>query len=311
MSPLHLAHGRNSAPRLPVTQDQTHKVNPDEILLASWSSTGPDTFTVDARWPQHHDFYTPRHGLHDPLMLVETIRQTLPLLAHAAYDVPAGHQLLWHDVRWNLVPTALRVEGSPAEVELHISCTDIKYRRCVPATMVLHAQVARAGLPLAHARTRFAIQDRAVYRRMRGVYADIAAATAMAVTPEEPVAPSTVRRVRERDVVLSPTGSPGRWLLRVDVTHPVLFDHPVDHVPGMLLLEASRQAAQAVAPEAGPVIGMETVFIRYAELDAPCRLSAVPCDRDPMGNPQVLVTAHQRDEEVFTTTVTLARPQSS
>jgi 2-oxo-3-(phosphooxy)propyl 3-oxoalkanoate synthase len=235
-------------------------------------------------------------------MLVEAFRQTLPLLAHAAYEVPAGHQLLWHDLSWDVDSSALRVEGPPATVELHITCSDIRDVRGVPSTMVLPARFVHAGSPVARARTRFAIQDRAIYRRLRGAYADLATATATAMAPAEPVAPSTVGRVRERDVVLSPTDSPCRWLLRVDTTHPVLFDRPVDPVPGILLLEACRQAE---VPGAKTVIGMETAFIRYAELDAPCHLDAAPYDRDPQGRMRVLITAHQRDEVAFTTIVTL------
>ncbi|WP_260326976.1 AfsA-related hotdog domain-containing protein [Streptomyces sp. TLI_185] len=39
------------------------------------------------------------------------------------------------------------------------------------------------------------------------------------------------------DVVPAPTDLPGRWQLQVDTGHPVFFDHPLDHVSGMLLLK--------------------------------------------------------------------------
>ncbi|WP_142212826.1 AfsA-related hotdog domain-containing protein [Streptomyces sp. SLBN-118] len=47
-------------------------------------------------------------------------------------------------------------------------------------------------------------------------------------------------RDRFEDVVLAATDRPDRWQLRVDTTHPILFDHLVDHAPGMLLLEPAR-----------------------------------------------------------------------
>ncbi|MFF8732844.1 AfsA-related hotdog domain-containing protein [Streptomyces sp. NPDC015171] len=43
--------------------------------------------------------------------------------------------------------------------------------------------------------------------------------------------------------MLAATERAGRWQLRIEQDHPVLFGHPVDHAPGMLLLEALRQAA--------------------------------------------------------------------
>lgn len=93
--------------------------------------------------------------------------------------------------------------------------------------------------------------------------------------------------------------------LRADTAHPVLFDHPVDHAPGMLLLEAARQAAQAVAaPEAALPVSMDAVFFRYAELDAPCRIEADPGEPDSQGRRRTRITAHQDDRVVFCATMT-------
>ncbi|MER7515194.1 ScbA/BarX family gamma-butyrolactone biosynthesis protein [Streptomyces sp. NPDC126499] len=309
MSQLHLAHDRTDGARgVPtlVAQKHTHKTNPDEVLLTDWQRTGEHSFVVRAKWPRTHDFYTTQHGLHDPLLLSETVRQALPLLSHVAYETPMGHQLLWHDFRWELDPMGLLVAERETELALHITCSEVKYRRGRAVSMLLDALVYRAGRPLARARTRFAIQDRAIYERLRGQYADIDLANARALPPAPPLPAPLVGRTRAADVALSPTGRPHRWLLRVDTTHPILFDHRVDHVPGMLLLEAGRQAAQAVAsPRPSLVVGMDTAFIRYAELDAPCRIHAHRYTADEAGRRRVLVTAHQHDVEIFTNIVTL------
>ncbi|MFD0373042.1 ScbA/BarX family gamma-butyrolactone biosynthesis protein [Streptomyces sp. NPDC059071] len=309
MSKLHLeydrTHGGNGVPT-PVIQGHTHKTNPDEVLLTDWRRTDEHAFVVRARWPRAHDFYTTRHGLHDPLLLSETVRQALPLLSHVGYEIPLGHQLLWHDFRWELDPEALYVTERDTRVELHVTCSDLKYRRGRPASMLLTALVHRAGRQLASTRTRFAIQDRAIYERLRGQYADLDLANARALPPAPPVPAPVVGRTRAMDVTLSPTGRPHRWLLRVDTSHPILFDHRVDHAPGMLLLEAGRQAAQAVtSPGASVVVGMDTAFIRYAELDAPCEIRAHHYTTDEAGRRRVLVTAHQHDAEIFTDIVTL------
>lgn len=63
----------------------------------------------------------------------------------------------------------------------------------------------------------------------------------------------------------------------VDTEHPYFFEHPVDHVPGLLLIEAVRQAGIAgvhailgVPLDAAMVVdGFEVAFTRYAELDQP------------------------------------------
>ncbi|MEV7203438.1 ScbA/BarX family gamma-butyrolactone biosynthesis protein [Streptomyces griseoluteus] len=286
-----------------VYADFTHKTNPDETLLRSWRRTGTDTFTVTAAWPAAHRFYVSRLGLYDPLLLSETVRQTLPLLSHGAYRVPFGHQLLWKDFSWTLDPAAALADGDPAELELHIHCHEVTYRRERASAISATVEVERAGRHLATAHSRFTIQDRTVYNRLRGAYADATAATARAVPLPPPAGLSPFGRDRFEDVVLAATDRPDHWQLRVDTTHPVLFDHLVDHAPGMLLLEAARQAALATAhPHPMAVTGMDSDFVRYAEMDAPCLLVT-----ERLTDPdRVRVSAHQHDREIFTSLVTLA-----
>ncbi|MFD5869628.1 ScbA/BarX family gamma-butyrolactone biosynthesis protein [Streptomyces sp. NPDC060322] len=286
-----------------VSATLTHKVNQDEMLLRTWRRTAPDAFTVTAAWPSAHPFYVGRHGLHDPLLLSETVRQTLPLLSHGAYQVPFGHQLLWKDFSWTLDPAATFADGGPAELELHITCDDVTYRRDRAAAISLRVDVERAGRPMATARSRFTIQDRTVYERLRGGYADATAATARALPLSPPAGLTPFGRDRFEDVVLAATDRPGRWQLRVDTTHPVLFDHLVDHAPGMLLLEAARQAALAAAhPRPMVVTGMENEFMKYAEMDIACDLEA-EWTADPG---RIRISARQGGREIFTSVVTLA-----
>ncbi len=300
---LHLAQDRTTV----VPQALTHKTNQDEVLLDRWGRTGDDAFTVVARWPRAHAFYLTRNGLHDPLLLSETIRQTLPLISHGAYEVPLGHQLLWHDFHWSLAPEALAADDGDAEIELRITCPDVTYRRTRAAAITLRVEALRDGAPLGTARTRFAIQDRAVYERLRGRYADIAAANARAIPLAPPAPAAPVGRESFADVVLSSTDSANRWQLRADTAHPVLFDHPVDHAPGMLLLEAARQSALAMAhPRAMTVVGMDSVFTRYVELDSPCWVLAESLPDDLAGRARVRVVAEQNDAVLYSSVVTLA-----
>ena len=74
-------------------------------------------------------------------------------------------------------------------------------------------------------------------------------------------------------------------ILDIDNTHPVFFDHALDHVPGMLLiagmLDRIRGAAQfevtAADPAAsGPRIRATFSFDRFAELDAALSIQVAP-----------------------------------
>lgn len=227
----------------------------------------------------------------------ETIRQLFPLLCHAAYEVPFGHHLVWERYDCTVEPEVLR--PGPAMPELRVTCRDLVHRRGRLSAMTMHAELVRDGVVRARARSRFTIQAPAVYDRLRGERADTARAMAAAVPVPEPAPPKTVGRDRAADVVLSPADRPGLWQLRVDTRHPQLFDHPVDHVPGMLLLEAARQAAQAVRRPARVLpVAMEAAFHRYVEFDRPCWIEARPLETGT-----VRVTARQDGEDRFTADV--------
>lgn len=177
------------------------------------------------------------------------------------------------------------------------------YRRDRASAISATVEVERAGQHLATAHSRFTIQDRTVYNRLRGAYTDATAATARAVPLPPPAGLSPFGRDRFEDVVLAATDRLDHWQLRFDTTHPVLFDHLVDHALGMLFLKAARQAAPATAhPHPMAVTGMDSDFVRYAETDAPCLLVT-----ERLTDPdRVRVSAHQHDREIFTSPVTSA-----
>ncbi|AJP02031.1 hypothetical protein TU94_11455 [Streptomyces cyaneogriseus subsp. noncyanogenus] len=292
-------------PALAVHQSHVHKRNGAEVLLSTWRMLGADTYAVTAHWPREHAFYHPAHGLHDPLLLCETVRQSVPLLSHVAYGVPFGHQQAWEHLRFALNAGALVATTAPAELELRIACSDIVRRGTRLAALTMAVDITLNGQRLGTATTRFNNQPRAVYQRLRGRCADVDLARERALTPGPAVAAEQVARVREEDVVLSPTDIPNRWQLRVDLTHPVLFDHPVDHAPGMLLLEAARQAAHTMSARPSTVVAMDAEFIRYTEFDEPCWVWTDSLPSDEQGRRRVLVTLEQSGRRVFSADVTL------
>ncbi|MDD9376890.1 ScbA/BarX family gamma-butyrolactone biosynthesis protein [Streptomyces sp. ZAF1911] len=286
---------------------EVHKADASERLLTSWHPKGADRFGISARWPAHHRFYGGAYGFRDPLLLIECVRQAIPMLCHAAYDVPFGFRQAWEDLHFQFDASALSAHDAPPTTELDVTCTDVVRRGTRLAGMTMSVRASLGGITAAHVRTRFSNQAPAVYQRLRGPYADMATAHARALPPGTPIPPGLVGRERATDVVLSPTSTPGRWHLRSDLGHPALFDHPVDHAPGMLLLEAARQAALAVSPRPATVVAMKTTFTRYAEFDTPCLVTATPLPTPP-GTPEgtraTLINLIQNGAPIFTAEAT-------
>lgn len=289
-----------------VPRELVHRAAVAEVMLTDWQRLDDTHFAMAAQWPRSHSFFTPVGVHHDPLIAAETIRQVGALLAHAEFGVPFGNQFLMENLTLTMRPEETRIGWTPAALDLDVTCTEVRRRGCRLSGLTYETTVLREGRPAGWGRISFTTLAPAVYRRLRPPHVFDPGHRPIPLTA--PVAPQSVGRLSPSDVVLSPTGDPGRWQLRVDTRHPVLFDHRVDHVPGMVLLEAARQAATAVLarPSILP-LGLECEFTKYAELDQPCLIDAVRLPASGPDAPEsVLVTGRQDGRPVFSTTVTAA-----
>ncbi|WP_329495711.1 ScbA/BarX family gamma-butyrolactone biosynthesis protein [Kitasatospora herbaricolor] len=255
-----------------VSRHLVHRTTVSEVFLTGWQATGPYDFLLGAQWPRAHGFYRlPGDVQHDPVLLAETIRQAGLLISHVGFGVPQGHQFAMDDLSYAVDLDGLAIDARPASLMLRVSCQDVRMRHRRLASLRVEVQAERDGRPLGHGSGQVSVIPPQAYRRLRGRDG----LNPAPLRPGTPTTPALVGRENPSDVVLTPARQPGTWLLRADARHPVLFDHPVDHVPGMLVLEAARQAAQRLRhPE--PVVPVEAIssFEHYIELDRPCLVRA-------------------------------------
>ncbi|MFD7898163.1 ScbA/BarX family gamma-butyrolactone biosynthesis protein [Streptomyces sp. NPDC059743] len=307
--------GRPVAPVAPqltttVPREYVHRAAMAEVLLTGWRRMDERRFSVTGQWPRLHGFFSAVDGLHDPLLAAETIRQVGSLLAHAEFGTPLGHHFLLRDLSLTVEPRHLAIGGVPAGLDLDVFCPQIRTRGGELAGLRYEAVVRRDGQTVATGGASFVCAAPAVYRRLRGERAARSDVRRPPLTA--PVPPSSVGRSAAYDVVLSPTGEEHIWRLRVDTGHPVLFDHPVDHIPGMVLLEAARQAANSVLRGGACVLtGFTAEFPRFAELDLECLIELRRLPEQFHGLSSVLVTGRQEGEPVFTCVVSAPPPADS
>ncbi|MFE7325607.1 ScbA/BarX family gamma-butyrolactone biosynthesis protein [Streptomyces sp. NPDC057565] len=282
-----------------VSHELVHRSDPRDIFPTAWCRLSDTEFSVSAQWPCPHRFFAVASGRHqDPLLIAETMRQATMMLAHAELGVPVDDQFVMWDLAYDTVVPGFALEVASGKVLIHLTCSDVRKRGKSIAGMRVDLRFHRGGTVLATSSGRISCTSARAYRRLRQDRLD----TVGRPVPLLPGAdPYEVGRTAESDVVLTPTPQPNRWRLRLDTTHPTLFRRPNDHVPGILLLEAARQAAVAVTPgHTFLPTSVEIAFHKYAELDSPCWVEAELMPSDDSSRTIVRVRGQQDGEPVFT-----------
>ncbi|MEE4542484.1 AfsA-related hotdog domain-containing protein [Streptomyces sp. V4-01] len=266
-------------------------------------------FAAAALLPAGHPHYGslagPAGDRVDPMLLLECCRQAETYAAHALHGVAEGVGFIFRGLSVETFPDPERAAGHAAPDAATRDGAAEPRDRLVMACRTREPGVRRGAVSsldydfdlwtgrrrtarivlrvgYAEARTYAALRSR---RRGGPPPTSDAPVTAPAGVPVEPV---RAGRLRATDcLLLDLAAGPAEVTagLRVPVENPSYFDHPHDHVPGMVLVEAARQLAVAAAGHwdgapGGPaaMTAVEAEFSQYAELDRPTALSATALD---------------------------------
>jgi hypothetical protein len=281
-----------------------HKTTAGHVLLTDAIRLAEDRFLLAAMLPPDHGLYRrDGAGRTDPMLVAEALRQACYYIQHYFHGVPDSHQFILGEITLGIEDT-VPLAGGPRwlPVNLSVTCTPTTRRTSRRLGLRLEVEFSVEG----HVCGRGSLLSDAVapcvYQAIRS------RATSMMRAEPAPVggcppSPCEVGRHGPSDVLLSDDGTADGWLLRVDKGNPEMFDHPVDHVPGMVLLEAFRQAALATTgPTAAcrtSLTGLRAEFARFCEFGAPTRITARPQPGHPVADRMLVrVAAEQAGAEV-------------
>jgi hypothetical protein len=278
----------------PVPRHMVHRAAIAEVFLTDAVRTGEHSFLVAAQWPRDHALYSPGSDRRsDPLLFMETIRQSLVFLAHAFYGVPLTHRFIGFGSEFEITdPAALRIGGEPVPVVLEAQWLWVGNRPPHRFGMRLEVILTVGGRTCGRGALHVVAVDDKRYAMLRGRGARPAGAAVRGPAPRavERVHPAAVGRLRSKDSVLVRERADMPWQLLVDVEHPIFFDHPSDHVPLMVTLEGFRQLGHLLlnpgdtGRSAGhSLLGMEVDCLAFGELDEPIDL--VVRERRPGSGP--------------------------
>ncbi|MFI6438762.1 ScbA/BarX family gamma-butyrolactone biosynthesis protein [Streptomyces sp. NPDC050759] len=299
-----------------------HKSATAEVLLTDAVHLGDDRFAVAAVW--HRDHFLGHHGApaSDPVLLAETARQAAIHLSHRFHDIPEDRPFVLDEVAVELDEALPPADAEPLALGLDIRCR----RTAGPSRrtgLELDAVVRTAHRRPGRARVRWEVIEPRRYAVLRKRGAPEPG------TPGEPEPAATVPVPahlvggrQEHDVLLAADPArPDRWWLRLDLGHPVLFDHPSDHIPGMALVEAFRQAVLVTVGDGHRADGSEaarqvriliTRFTSFGELNLPVSITVESAGGDHGAGPETAFTlrAVQGERELASARVVCATPHS-
>ncbi|KPI20028.1 A-factor biosynthesis repeat-containing protein [Actinobacteria bacterium OK074] len=269
-----------------VPRHLVHRRSVAEVLLTDARRLADDRFLVAAQWPlRHSDFHRDPDGRHDPVFAAETIRQIGLLVPRTFLGVPEDAVVVIRTVGFRLdaevEPRALHgASDILCDVEVH----GIRHTRRVtwPAALNMRVTFSAAGRTFGTAEGRLRALTATEYAAVRGGCPPVADAAVrgavVGAVAGGALAEGAVKRPSPAEVGVA---GPGGVMLRygaagalyvdpADRGHPLFFDHPSDHISGMVLLEAVRQAA-CLARGTGPARPASCRFAadRFTEWDRP------------------------------------------
>ncbi|MCK0090521.1 A-factor biosynthesis protein [Rhodococcus sp. F64268] len=286
-----------------VPRRYVHRQSVSEVFLTDCvTGPEPDRFVLGAQWPRVHGFYRGRAGRYDPMLLAETLRQSVIYLAHTRYRVSLGQRFVMQTIEITAEPDRLEIGEGAAEVAVTVDVSNVRRRgsHVTGLSAALTFEVAGHRVGSGHGRASVLTADE--YDNAR--WGESGPRTIGSVPDGVPLDAAAVGMMVDGDVVIGATARRGRWQVLPDLSHPVLFDHPSDHLPGMLMFEAARQASRAELglPDAD-LVSMSVQFQRFVELDRRAEV-VVSCVDDEPGRAHVVFEQH--GTSMASATLTLA-----
>lgn len=241
-----------------------------------------------------------------PILLLEACRQAALATAHRHFAVPTSHKFIItaHEIHLTH-PQMITLGANPCELVLDSQITDRQEREGVVTGLEHVIQLSVAGTSIGHAKIGMRHKSPDSYQRLRLRNRDGAPLPSTADLPAPPpnnlVEPHAVGRTNPHNVVLTNLVDNGHTVgaeMVVPAGHASMFDHPQDHVPGMVLIEAARQlAVHALAerfqlsPAKILLTDLSATFMCFGELEPTTRLEAVVEPRQQPPTP-IVIPAH-------------------
>jgi hypothetical protein len=308
-----------------VVNSLVHKHSLENVLLTEISTCGDNRFIGAGRIPTEHVFFNSpgKTPWKDILFYTELGRQASLAISHSFLDVSTEDVFIFERSEAAVTDPVWK---SPLHTPLDSILVDVRIqeitrrRNNAVSHVVADHFLSIGGQQVFRGTGAWSIQPAALFQRLRRtstartLAAPFDARTCADVRVARPRLEAPANAVISRPEYVPNTPAFVSSLI-VDPRHPYFFDHPCDHVPGMLLLEGSAQLALAafagttsVPPGTSAVCAYDVNFAQFVECELPTTLTAyvAPQKSSDLRPPVVNVSISQQDVVCGTTTMKIA-----
>jgi hypothetical protein len=258
-----------------VRRELVHRCSLSELFLTDSRRIDDGRFVAAAQLPTSHAYYTDHLGFGvDPLLLLECCRQAETHAVHVHFGAPT-------DTKFALQEWSLRlydpVPVGEAELVIAASTYDAVWRAGALRKLTYRMELSLGEREIGEVTMIVGYLSGDVYAAMRRRHRAGSLPSSddyRGAPPDRLVSAPRVGRRSPDNVLLVDADSTAT--VRVAGGHPSFFDHAQDHLPGMVLMEAGRQASLLALGAYVPITGMAMSFSAYAELDRPITVSTRP-----------------------------------
>jgi A-factor biosynthesis hotdog domain len=298
-----------------VARELVHRRALAEVLIADTVQVAEDEFLLGTQLPRAHTLWSDRrYPYHDPLITVEICRQACIATLQRYYHVGPDWQLISKqiDLRVFNLDAYTDREDAPPEAILRARISNKQLRRGVLHEITIDSELSIDGVPGGTVTADVVVLPRKTFDRLRAQQLRHKLLDDSPPARVQPLDSADVGRIFDQNVAIgecdpSERSAPGecRYRAIVNQMHPCFFDHPLDHVPGALVMEIYRQAAIATATRANAgtastaiVTRCDVQFSDFAELQAGVECSASAIDEPQDERVQIASTLHQLDKQI-------------
>lgn len=222
-----------------------HKAFNSEVFLTDSHRLDESSFEIAAFLPRAHTYYndTQDSTRHDVSTLLEVFRQCSILVAHKFYGVALNSKFIFDSADFKVLHNEI-LENSPQSYQsiIKITILQVKHKRGNNYGLLLDMQLFIDSKKYATKIMDMSWFAPKIYEKLRGKVAN------ENYTPldNHQISSKSLGRNATTNIVITQFLQESQYFQTTIIpnqAHPAFFDHPLDHIPASLLIEASRQSS--------------------------------------------------------------------